>query len=82
MDTSTPAGKMVFTVLGAVAKLERSLIGVGSRELEALGIALNLETRIESGLLPQALSYERKSRFEPHKSRDPLDENRIPTALK
>src|SRR5450432_3837517 len=26
MDTSTPAGKMVFTVLGAIAELERSLI--------------------------------------------------------
>src|SRR5437868_5192680 len=26
MDTSTPAGKMVFTVLGAVAELERSQI--------------------------------------------------------
>src|SRR6202161_336214 len=26
METSTPAGKMVFTVLGAVAELERSLI--------------------------------------------------------
>jgi DNA invertase Pin-like site-specific DNA recombinase len=26
MDTSTPAGKMVFTVLGAVAELERGLI--------------------------------------------------------
>jgi DNA invertase Pin-like site-specific DNA recombinase len=26
MDTSTPAGKMVFTVWGAVAELERSLI--------------------------------------------------------
>ena len=26
MDTSTPAGKMLFTVLGAVAELERSLI--------------------------------------------------------
>jgi DNA invertase Pin-like site-specific DNA recombinase len=26
LDTSTPAGKMVFTVLGAVAGLERSLI--------------------------------------------------------
>src|SRR6202042_1991917 len=25
-DTSTPTGKMVFTVLGAVAELERSLI--------------------------------------------------------
>jgi DNA invertase Pin-like site-specific DNA recombinase len=26
MDASTPAGKMVFTVLGAVAEFERSLI--------------------------------------------------------
>src|ERR1035437_8103458 len=26
MDTTTPAGKMVFTVMGAVAELERSLI--------------------------------------------------------
>jgi DNA invertase Pin-like site-specific DNA recombinase len=26
LDTSTPAGKMVFTVLGAVAELERNLI--------------------------------------------------------
>jgi DNA invertase Pin-like site-specific DNA recombinase len=26
MDTTTPTGKMVFTVLGAVAELERSLI--------------------------------------------------------
>jgi len=27
IDTSTPTGKMVFTILGAVAELERSLIG-------------------------------------------------------
>src|ERR1700680_119557 len=26
MDTTTPAGKLIFTVLGAVAELERSLI--------------------------------------------------------
>jgi DNA invertase Pin-like site-specific DNA recombinase len=26
MDTSTPTGKMIFTVLGAVAELERMLI--------------------------------------------------------
>ena len=26
LDTATPAGRMVFTVLGAVAELERSLI--------------------------------------------------------
>jgi DNA invertase Pin-like site-specific DNA recombinase len=29
MDTTTPTGKMVFTVLGAVADLERSLIAAG-----------------------------------------------------
>jgi DNA invertase Pin-like site-specific DNA recombinase len=27
IDTSTPTGKMVFTILGSVAELERSLIG-------------------------------------------------------
>jgi DNA invertase Pin-like site-specific DNA recombinase len=41
MDTSTPAGKMVFTVLGAVAELERSLIGervrAGLRQAKARG---------------------------------------------
>jgi DNA invertase Pin-like site-specific DNA recombinase len=41
MDTSTPAGKMVFTVLGAVAELERSLIGervrAGLRNAKAKG---------------------------------------------
>src|SRR5262249_52560245 len=31
LDTSTPTGKMVFTVLGAVAELERSLIVEGVR---------------------------------------------------
>src|SRR5580658_7950106 len=41
LDTSTPAGKMVFTVLGAVAELERSLIGervrAGLRNAKAKG---------------------------------------------
>src|SRR5271168_657903 len=41
IDTSTPAGKMVFTVLGAVAELERSLIGervkAGLRNAKAKG---------------------------------------------
>jgi DNA invertase Pin-like site-specific DNA recombinase len=41
IDTSTPAGKMVFTVLGAVAELERSLIGerirAGLRNAKANG---------------------------------------------
>ena len=41
MDTATPAGKMVFTVLGAVAELERSLIAervrAGLRNARAKG---------------------------------------------
>ena len=57
MDTSTPAGKMVFTVLGAVAELERSLIvervRAGMRNARAKGrrigrppqTALSLEQR-------------------------------------
>jgi DNA invertase Pin-like site-specific DNA recombinase len=44
MDTSTPAGKMVFTVLGAVAELERSLIAervwAGLRNAQAKGRTL------------------------------------------
>jgi len=44
MDTSTPAGKMVFTVLGAVAELERSLIAervrAGLRNARAKGTRL------------------------------------------
>jgi DNA invertase Pin-like site-specific DNA recombinase len=41
VDTSTPTGKMVFTVLGAVAELERSLIAervrAGLRNAKAKG---------------------------------------------
>src|ERR1022692_4646833 len=41
VDTSTPTGKMVFTVLGAVAELERSLIAervrAGIRNARAKG---------------------------------------------
>jgi DNA invertase Pin-like site-specific DNA recombinase len=41
LDTSTPAGKLVFTVLGAVAELERSLIAervrAGLRNARAKG---------------------------------------------
>ncbi len=41
IDTSTPAGRMVFTVLGAVAELERSLIAervkAGLRNARAKG---------------------------------------------
>src|SRR6202035_891357 len=41
IDTSTPTGKMVFTILGSVAELERSLIGervrAGLRNARAKG---------------------------------------------
>src|SRR6202166_5087116 len=44
IDTSTPAGKMIFTVLGAVAELERSLIAervkAGLRNAKAKGKTL------------------------------------------
>jgi DNA invertase Pin-like site-specific DNA recombinase len=44
VDTSTPTGKMVFTVLGAVAELERSLIAerlrAGLRNARAKGKCL------------------------------------------
>jgi DNA invertase Pin-like site-specific DNA recombinase len=44
LDTSTPTGKMVFTVLGAVAELERSLIvervRAGLRNAKARGRCL------------------------------------------
>jgi DNA invertase Pin-like site-specific DNA recombinase len=44
IDTSTPTGKMIFTVLGAVAELERSLIAervrAGLRNAKAKGTRL------------------------------------------
>lgn len=50
MDTSTPAGKMVFTVLGAVAELERSLIvervKAGLRNAKAKGTRLGRPKKI------------------------------------
>jgi DNA invertase Pin-like site-specific DNA recombinase len=50
MDTSTPAGKMVFTVLGAVAELERSLIvervRAGLRNARAKGKTLGRPRRV------------------------------------
>jgi DNA invertase Pin-like site-specific DNA recombinase len=50
MDTSTPAGKMVFTVLGAVAELERSLIvervRAGLRNARAKGKRLGRPRKI------------------------------------
>ena len=50
MDTTTPAGKMVFTVLGAVAELERSLIvervRAGLRNARAKGKTLGRPRKI------------------------------------
>jgi len=50
LDTSTPAGKLVFTVLGAVAELERSLIvervKAGLRNAKAKGKRLGRPRRI------------------------------------
>ncbi len=50
LDTSTPAGKMVFTVLGAVAELERSLIAErvrgGLRNARAKGKRLGRPRKI------------------------------------
>jgi DNA invertase Pin-like site-specific DNA recombinase len=55
MDTSTPAGKMVFTVLGAVAELERSLIvervKAGMRNAPAKGRRIGRPPQIQ--LSPQ-----------------------------
>jgi DNA invertase Pin-like site-specific DNA recombinase len=53
VDTSTPTGKMVFTVLGAVAELERSLIAervrAGLRNAKAKGRRLG-RPRVEVDL--------------------------------
>jgi DNA invertase Pin-like site-specific DNA recombinase len=50
VDTSTPMGKMVFTVLGAVAELERSLIvervRAGLRNACAIGKCLGRPRKI------------------------------------
>jgi DNA invertase Pin-like site-specific DNA recombinase len=44
LDTATPSGRMTFTVLGAVAELERSLIAervkAGIRNARARGVRL------------------------------------------
>jgi DNA invertase Pin-like site-specific DNA recombinase len=50
VDTSTPTGKMIFTVLGAVAELERSLIAervrAGLRNARAKGRHLGRPRRV------------------------------------
>jgi DNA invertase Pin-like site-specific DNA recombinase len=54
MDTSTPTGKMVFTVLGAVAELERSLIvervRAGMRNARANGKRIGRPPRTVLGI--------------------------------
>ena len=71
MDTSTPAGKMVFTVLGAVAELERSLIvervRAGLRNARAKGKRLGrprvaVDSARIAGLRAQGLSWPRIAR--------------------
>ena len=64
LDTSTPTGKMVFTVLGAVAELERSLIvervRAGMRNARAKGKSIGRPLRTQ--LTPE----DRKSIAEAH----------------
>lgn len=71
MDTSTPAGKMVFTVLGAVAELERSLIvervRAGLRNARAKGKRLGrprmiLDARRIGELRARGVSWRRIAR--------------------
>jgi DNA invertase Pin-like site-specific DNA recombinase len=66
LDTSTPTGKMVFTVLGAVAELERSLIAervrAGLRNARAKGKQLGrprvaLDAARIASLRKQGLSW-------------------------
>jgi DNA invertase Pin-like site-specific DNA recombinase len=71
MDTTTPAGKMVFTVLGAVAELERSLIAervrAGLRNARAKGKKLGrpkviLDASKIAKLRAQGLGWKKISR--------------------
>lgn len=59
LDTATPAGRMVFTILGAVAELERSLIAervrAGLRNAVAKGKRLGRPSRNIDGTAVTAL---------------------------
>jgi DNA invertase Pin-like site-specific DNA recombinase len=68
LDTSTPAGKLVFTVLGAVAELERSLIvervKAGLRNARAKGKRFGrprkiLDTKRIAALRAQGVGWKR-----------------------
>ena len=70
--TGTPTGKMVFTVLGSVAELERSLIGervkAGLRNAKANGVKLGRKPlRVLSIAEVQQLRRERKKTGESFK---------------
>lgn len=62
LDTSTPTGKMVFTVLGAVAELERSLIAervrAGLRNAKAKGKRLGRPKKVKDVALISRLREE------------------------
>jgi len=69
IDTSTPTGKMIFTVLGAVAELERSLIAervrAGLRNARAKGKRLgrptkHVDTAQVAALRAQGASWRRR----------------------
>lgn len=64
IDTSTPYGKMTFTILGAVAALERSLIGerirAGIRNAIAKGVKIGKQPL--RPLTPQDISAIRRDR--------------------
>lgn len=71
MDTTTPAGRMVFTVLGAVAELERSLIvervKAGLRNARAKGRVLGrprvtVDSRRIASLRAQGLGWKKIAR--------------------
>jgi DNA invertase Pin-like site-specific DNA recombinase len=66
IDTSTPAGKLVFTVLGAVAELERSIITervrAGQRAAKRRGVrfgrpSVGVDTKRVQKLRKQGLSW-------------------------
>ena len=72
IDTGTPTGKMVFTILGSVAELERSLIGervkAGLRNARAHGVKLGRPPlRVLSMAEVQQLRRERKKTGESFK---------------
>jgi DNA invertase Pin-like site-specific DNA recombinase len=68
LDTATPAGRMVFTVLGAVAELERSLIAervrAGLRNARAKGKRLgrprvNVDSEVVRQLRSKGFGWKR-----------------------